>query len=370
MKEGNKVVFITDPSHQRLDELPDHEQFQIQEISVPSPQRDPSEGLIGSISEQKVRTQQIKSILSAAEGQNCDVLHLLWFDRTLVPYTIASLHLKAYDFSVVGTLHRDSFTSSGGGVLKQATRQVSTLSLASVLKSKALDVLTVHADSIKKRLLAQTICISEEDVQVIPAPTPDLSTHCTKQQARKKLNLPQDKPIILFFGGLRYEKGPDILGKELGALNCEITVVFAGSAVDYDEDDVDEWIEGANDSVEVVSHLEFIPESLVDYYFIATDVLVLPYRRKRGISGPMRRACMTGVPIIGNQDSDIGEIIDRYDLGETFTRESGQDLCQAIVSLINSEEDYQNSLENYARKQHWEEAGVALKRLYREVAET
>jgi len=298
------------------------------------------------------------------------MLHLLWFDRTLVPYRLASLQARYYDFSVVGTLHRDSFTTPGGSVLKQATRQISTLSLASALKSKALDSLTVHTDSMQKRLLKRMICVSEDDIQVIPAPTPDFSSHCTKHQARQELDLPQDVPILLFFGGLRYEKGPDILGEALGVLDQDVTVVFAGSAVDYDEKDVSRWSERSADSVNVVSRLKFIPESLVDHYFVAADALILPYRRTRGISGPMRRACAAGVPVVGNRNSDIGEIIDRYDLGETFTYGSSQNLSQAIVSLINSEDDYQKTLENYASKQHWEETGDALERLYQTVTKS
>lgn len=146
-----------------------------------------------------------------------------------------------------------------------------------------------------------------------------------------------------------------------------MTVLFVGSPVDFDESDVAEWAESAGDSVELISRLEFIPESDVDSYFVASDTLILPYRRQRGISGPLRRACMAGIPIVGKQNSDIGTIINRYGLGETFTNESIEHLAQAIRTVTSSDHHYDTALEDYAESQHWTTAGATLEQIYQEM---
>lgn len=155
IENGNEVVFITSKSHQRLDKLPQDDMFRIKKLSVQPSDQGPGESLLSSVVEQKDRTQQIKGILKSTNEVHGDVLHLLWFDTTLVPYRVATL-LTRNDFSVVGTLHRDAFTSpADGGFRSKVTKKLSALSLDSVLKHDALDVLTVHSDSIQERLLEQ-----------------------------------------------------------------------------------------------------------------------------------------------------------------------------------------------------------------------
>ena len=370
LHNGHQVIFITDKDNQRIDELPESDSFQICKIAVPTFEENHIEGITASVVEQKVRTEQVRSMLTATEENDADVLHLLWFDRTIVPYWAATL-IDQYNFSVVGTLHRDAFTIPSEGInIKHITKYVSTISLGSVLKRNTLDTLTVHADSIRQRLLQQVSPTSRDNVQVVPAPTPNPSIDCSTEEAKTELNLPSDRRILLFFGGLRYEKGPDVLAKAVTDLNREVVVLFAGSPVDFDESTVTDWDRAANDAVEIINHLEFIPESKVDLFFIAADALVLPYRRQRGISGPMRRACMVGTPVVGNRNSDIGTIINKYSLGETFTLESSHDLRRAITKVVDSDERYEIGLKQYAESQHWKVAGEAFEELYLEVTGT
>ncbi len=117
-----------------------------------------------------------------------------------------------------------------------------------------------------------------------------MSVELTTAAARERLGLPQNEPVYLFFGGLRYEKGPDIFAEALQDVRTQITIVYAGKGIDFDQSDVDEWKERTPSHVTIADRIEFIPEEAVDHYFVAADALVLRYRRERGISGPLQRA--------------------------------------------------------------------------------
>jgi len=200
-------------------------------------------------------------------------------------------------------------------------------------------------------------------VVTIPAPTPEISVDISQSEAREYLNLPQDRTVFLFFGGLRYEKGPDVLANALREVDREITVVYAGSEVDFSQSDVDRWSRQTPECVEIDDRLRFIPEDDVDYYFVGSDAVVLPYRRKRGISGPLRRAAMSSAPIIGNSNSDIGDIIESEGIGRTFNEES--DLTRILADCqLQDDESLQQLLRDFARSRHWSQTGDILLEIY------
>lgn len=190
----------------------------------------------------------------------------------------------------------------------------------------------------------------------------------SQNQARKYLGLPSDIPILLFFGGLRYEKGPDLLAKAMLDLNQPVAVLFAGSEADFTQKEINRWKRRIDGPIALIDHIKYIPEEDVDHYFVAANALILPYRRRKGISGPLRRACMSGTPIVGNADSDIGHIIEQHGLGVTFKSESPVKLAETIESLLDSSGNSRKKrLKQYSSSVHWTETGSSLTDLYRKV---
>lgn len=367
-EQGHDVTFITDDEHPRLDELPDSENLHVRRAPFPNAEKDPESSLVASIHEQWIRVRQLRRVCRIANAAEVDVLHLLYFDRTQVPLWVASKLVRDPLPTIVTTLHRDAFTETENTSRAMRLTQAATiLSLDSCLASGRIQYLTVHAESIRERIIGSVGAATAENTVAIPAPTPDISVEVTQEEAREYLNLPPKIPILLFFGELRYEKGPDILAKSLQNLGQPAMVLFAGSESDFTQRDINRWKKQIDDPIVVNDHVKFIPEEDVDYYFIAASALVLPYRRNKGISGPLRRACMSETPIVGNAKSDIGQIIERHGLGVTFKSESSVKLAEAIESILESPGKSRiKRLNRYAKSVHWTETGGSLDVLYQE----
>lgn len=112
----------------------------------------------------------------------------------------------------------------------------------------------------------------------------DYSQTIDKEEARKKLNLPDDKFIFLFFGQIKKVKGLDVLLNAYAELlnkNPDIIdnvlLVVAGNiwkdSVEKYETIIKE--KGINNSV--IMDIRYIPDNEVDLYYSASNVCVLPY---------------------------------------------------------------------------------------------
>jgi len=105
-----------------------------------------------------------------------------------------------------------------------------------------------------------------------------------KAAARKALDLPQDKTILLFFGFIRDYKGLDLLmrayAKAKGEglkVKGELLLVVAGEFYNNGEQyktlEQELGLEGT-----IVWRTDFIPDDKVRYYFSAADLIVQPYK--------------------------------------------------------------------------------------------
>ena len=363
---GHRVTFVTRKENPRLDELPDSDDLTIRAVDFPTFPDDSPQGLFASVREQLIRVAQLREIYRTVHDADVDVVHLLYFDRTQVPFWIAAKSASMEMPPTVATLHRDAFLdNSDRTVLTLATQTMTRLALDSTLANGSLDCLTVHANSIRDRIIGAVPAATRANTRTIPAPTPDLTVEVSQSEARDYLDLPQNHPVFLFFGGLRYEKGPDVLAEALRDVDREITVVFAGSEADFTQADVDAWKGDTPGHVHIEDRIEFVPEVDVDYYFVAADALVLPYRRERGISGPLRRAAWVSTPIIGNRGSDIGDLIETHELGYTF---GDRTRLAELLSSVGSESSTElgSSLSDFARSRHWSRTGESMIDIYEE----
>ncbi len=98
----------------------------------------------------------------------------------------------------------------------------------------------------------------------------------TKEEARKKLALPQEEKIILFFGFIRKYKGLDILIEAMPQLNG-IKLLIAGEFYE-DEKSYRELMDKPGIKEKIIDKTGFIPDSEVKYFLCASDVVVQPYR--------------------------------------------------------------------------------------------
>lgn len=359
LDKGHRVTLITDSAFANEDALPTDRGLHIVRKPFPSTSNAVNAQPIRLILDQVTRTRQMRLAFATGSEIDCDVLHLLLLDQYYLPLWTAS-KIQSVGFPVVGTVHRDAFLGDSNGLGSRITSKV----LNEGLLRGPLEAITVHADVMRNRFIEAIESATSKNTWTIPAPTPESILSGSEEDFRGDLGLPLEKDIILFFGELRHEKGPDLLAELARHVERPVVVLYAGQPVDFSEDEILSWVAGASDTVEILTNLGHIPDDEVDKYLAAVDALVLPYRRKRGISGPLRRAAMVGTPVIGPKDTDIGDIIERHCLGATFESSNVESFEEALVSVLDRGAGRAEALKTYAASQHWKETGRALLRIF------
>ncbi len=143
----------------------------------------------------------------------------------------------------------------------------------------ACDDFVVMSKSVREEIRTFLPPSKNTDGAVRFAPHPIYDTYgepVEKIEARRVLNLPENAPLVLFFGFIRKYKGLDLLLKSL-KYAPKIHAAVAGEC--YDDWDFYQKIIQENGLSERV-HLfnDFIPADQVRVYFSAADLVVQPYR--------------------------------------------------------------------------------------------
>ncbi|MGV3766004.1 MAG: glycosyltransferase [Chitinophagaceae bacterium] len=108
----------------------------------------------------------------------------------------------------------------------------------------------------------------------------DFGEAVPQQEARAHLNLPQNEPILLFFGFIRKYKGLDLLLHALKLLKEKGKVYKLLIAGEFygDEQEYNLLIDELGIRDQLILRTTFIPDHEVRYYICAADFLVQPYR--------------------------------------------------------------------------------------------
>lgn len=202
---------------------------------------------------------------------------------------------------------------------------------------KPVDAFITMSEKVRNDLFSFT---SKPAQQVVHPLYDNFGEGVPKEEARKKLSLPENEKIILFFGFIRKYKGLDIL---LEAMNDErirkagIKLLVAGEFYEKREE-YDELIEKLNIKSQLILRTDFIPDSEVRYFLSAVDFVIQPYRNatQSGVTPlayhfekPMLVTNTGGLPDLV-PDGKVGivtepnatavatGILRLYELGETF----------------------------------------------------
>lgn len=189
-----------------------------------------------------------------------------------------------------------------------------------------------QSENEKDRLLA---LLSGSQVEVVPHPVYDMfaDQRVPKSQARDLLGVPQEVPILLFFGMVREYKGLMDLLLAFPRIQASLgnsLLLVAGEFWD-DVGPYQEMIEelGIGESVRVTN--EYIANERVPLYFCAADLLVAPYRRVTG-SGVVQMARGFGLPVITTQGVEGAE-----NLGQALVAPGNvQELASAVIRFFQA----------------------------------
>lgn len=272
--------------------------------------------------------------LKDSKENKADVIHLHFFGFTSLEYVNLLLSKVFFGFKTVATVHDvESFE-------KYAKSNNSKNNYNKFFK--LLDGIIVHTEYAKNELckyvnndfyvsnFINTIYASDLDYSNLE------NNSIEKKLARNKINLPVDREIILFFGQIKKVKGLDILLKALAYVKVQkpnILLVVAGKVWKDKFDIYQDIITKYNLEKNVDVRIGFVKTKDVKYYFSATDLIVLPYRKIYN-SGVLIRAMSFATPVVASDFGPFKEFIIDSENGYLFETENMRSLSKKIISAL------------------------------------
>jgi glycosyltransferase involved in cell wall biosynthesis len=268
------------------------------------------------------RLKELLELNKYCNRNKIDRIHFFNLDSVIIPLFI--LYPIFFNKKITGTLHW--FPSR---LFKQKSLQL-------LLKINAIRSIVVHGKYTYNCFKSIINKDETNSINVINYP----NFHENTSEVDKSLLNNFQRPIILAFGGTRFDKGIDILLQALNKLNeKEFTLVIAGKEEDFSRGHLEEMIINYGVKEKVVLNLGYVEDCQMVNYFSQSDIIVLPYRKIfTGQSGPLTEGVMNNKIIVGPSHGEIGATITNYGLGRIFNSEDINDLSFVLSNVI---ENYQ-----------------------------
>lgn len=201
---------------------------------------------------------------------------------------------------------------------------------------KRVERVIVHSEHIKRGMNA----IGIKNVTHIDYPSfYNYAELPSKNELRFQLNIPQDKIIFSALGGIRNDKGLDILLEAFRYMSQEIKARIilnvAGKPGFLGLHDIEALCNRYN----IHSRLDIRPLTEKEFMenVIISDYMVMPYRKNMtGNSGPMTEAIVNKIPCIVPMSSNLGAIARQHNIGVCFKQEDPKDLAATIEKVLQT----------------------------------
>ena len=280
------------------------------------------------------KRRQLNRSLQWAATRRVDVFHHLFLDGSELAWASANASLTR-QFRTYATLFGLRYTALGDARISLAgtTAPLKAAALRHAFASGRLGGVFVHSSRAAGELSNLVKLAGQGSVTVVPDPVPPL-IHLDKREARVRLGLPDNKIILLFFGGLRWDKGPDLLLEALRDVKSDYLAVFAGEPSLFPIREIRRLANDLPDPSRVILRLRAVEDAEVDLYFAAADAVILPYRVTfAGTSGVLSRAVAARRPLIATRVGDVGVTVSENGLGLVVAPEP-RAIAQAIEQFL------------------------------------
>jgi len=365
--QGDEVKFITLCKNtyleERLDDVSESNRFTIDFLHGNCDSSRFSSSKMNLYAYEKGVYQGLRYCYQIANEWKADIVHHLYLDRSEIPVYLSLLTSgRNCKWKFYATLFWPYFVHSKEeqiGLFKASYHRLNLLTLKTMLKKRQINGLFVHSENIKRAVLKCFKDLAlENQILVIPDPAEQIPI-VDQDIARGYLNLPQNKTMLLFFGGATWDKGIDILLESIPFIkHTDWFLVLAGEPQTFSKEQIENHANKIENPSFLINHLYFIPESKIKYYFSAADAVVLPYRKTyKGTSGILQLSASAGKPVIASNVGEIGQIVRENGLGILVEPESPISLAHGIQSFLDKKEeitkDVFNKAIHYAQNNDW-----------------
>jgi glycosyltransferase involved in cell wall biosynthesis len=262
-----------------------------------------------------------------------DVVHAQWWTHVLAPMYLAMLGIaRLRGKRIVMTVHN---------VTPHESNVFTRFLARTVLRFGQRFI--VHSPQ-NRSSLSMLLRKANGHTSVLPHGVLDAPrTGMTREQARRALNLAPDAKVVLAFGNIRPYKGTDVLLRsfaEIAATHPDATLVIAGKP--WWKWDPAPLIEELGIAANVRTVLDFVPSADVEAFFVAADVVALPYTSFEAQSGVGALALPFGRALVV---SDVGGLPDLTDDPRTIVPPSNVSALAHAISRILDDAELQQRLE-------------------------
>lgn len=316
--------------------------------------------------------------IMAAAGELCRTQQFDVAYVTDAEFLMASLALKQYRRvlpPVVMEVSAANFTFSTypGALPKKVYKVFQREVFKSTLGRELRGIAVLHSWH-GERLRGQLALPPEFPIKVIPDGGNEPAAIIERVEARRRLGIDYDGPLLLFFGMLRRDKGlEDLFQAVRRARDTEFRLVVAGHPTEYTPEAVESLVAQAGISDRVILRLGYVPDGDVPAYFGASDALILPYNTSyTGSSGPLAKgACAYGRPAIVSDVAEMGQIARREGFGMVSRPGDPASLAQAITAFLalppESRQEMGVRAATYGQSNSWDAMAERFTALFEQV---
>jgi glycosyltransferase involved in cell wall biosynthesis len=190
-------------------------------------------------------------------------------------------------------------------------------------------------------------------------------------EARKKLNVSTRSKILLFFGQIKDVKRLDLLLEAMPAIvkHCPDTLlIIAGKPWKASFDKYQSQIDNLGINDYCLSHIRFIPDEEMPYYYLAADLVVLPYERIYQ-SAVVLMAMSYGKAVLVSDLPSMLEMIEDGSNGYVFTSNDVKDLSAKVIEALSNDSEREliasRGLECMKTEYDWADIGRKTMNLYK-----
>ena len=163
----------------------------------------------------------------------------------------------------------------------------------------------------------------------------DIDKSVSKEEARRHLGMPQDKPIFLSFGVPHPGKDLETLFRAVKDIP-NIILVQAGKSTFSVGPNPTRLAENYATFDKVIIRDNYIPEEEKSYYFFAADAAILSYTKQfLSTVSILWDACHFRTPVIASDNGQLGELVKAFKPGLLFAAQDADSLRQAMVRFIS-----------------------------------
>lgn len=174
-----------------------------------------------------------------------------------------------------------------------------------------------------------------------------------QREARKRLGLPDNRHIYLFFGGPYKRKGLFVAAEAWCGWRKDIRPLLVCAGRLPEDRTMRAHLAALERSGDAKVLNRYIEQEEMEWCFAASDAVLLPYRKHLGSSGVLVQAAMAGRPVIASDEGLIAERVRRFEVGWLFPSGDASSLRSLLMRLESGElkvreEAIQKGLKRYA----------------------